>query len=271
MSSSRTCFVVGGGIFGLQSAIAATNRYDNVILFDHYDRSAGSIGPSRILRTDYANERYMELAIKALMTWRENIEYWGFVTPCGRYICYEAEHARILHDINVTRGKFRKPPCDRKTLKDVMRALNSRGDFDALCGKDATYVYSPDDCSVNWELLMKWRRETALEAGVDMKAGKVVDLKIVDGYITRIMTEREVYEVGPNDNCTAALGAWTRDRFQDWNIDLPESHQPVPLGIISYDIELSSSQLEKISQSIWSQIGTCMATAWINLPWLNLP
>lgn len=71
-TESPDLVVVGGGVFGLATALEAAGRGLDVVVLDRGrfpDASAASVGPSRKLRSTYLEPGYSELVVKAMAAW----------------------------------------------------------------------------------------------------------------------------------------------------------------------------------------------------------
>jgi glycine/D-amino acid oxidase-like deaminating enzyme len=256
MSSPGKCLVIGDGIMGLGSAIGATKIHDKVITFGGVLTScAASYGISRILRTDYSNLKFSQYAMRSFELWMAS--YSQFVNKCGRYLVYRPDYVHILDDIDHTRLERGKAKCIRVTEEQVIQAFGSKGNFKHIFGEDAIYVYSPDDCAVDWKGFMDSRRETARGNAVEIREEEVQDLDIGLGRVTRIATKTISYNVNQDDTVILASGGWTSAQMGRWGIpELAESQQPTTVVIISFDIELSAEELAKVQGiSIFSVIG----------------
>src|SRR5215813_9070452 len=65
--------VVGGGVFGLSTALEAARRGRTVLMIDRRavpNPIAASFGPSRKIRSTYLDEHYTRLALEAMAAWR---------------------------------------------------------------------------------------------------------------------------------------------------------------------------------------------------------
>jgi len=65
--------VVGGGVFGLSTALEAGRRRRTVLVVDRRtvpNPMAASFGPSRKIRSTYLDPHYTRLALEAMEGWR---------------------------------------------------------------------------------------------------------------------------------------------------------------------------------------------------------
>src|SRR5262244_4369557 len=65
--------VVGGGVFGLSTALEAGRRRRTVLVVDRRvvpNPVAASYGPSRKIRSTYLDPHYSRLAVEAMAEWR---------------------------------------------------------------------------------------------------------------------------------------------------------------------------------------------------------
>ncbi|HEX9127037.1 MAG TPA: FAD-dependent oxidoreductase, partial [Methylomirabilota bacterium] len=66
--------VVGGGVFGLSTALEAGKRRRRTLLVERHtvpNPISASYGPSRKIRSTYADAHYTRLALEAMAGWRE--------------------------------------------------------------------------------------------------------------------------------------------------------------------------------------------------------
>ncbi|KUJ17203.1 FAD/NAD(P)-binding domain-containing protein [Mollisia scopiformis] len=274
MSPPKTCRVIGGGIFGLESAlaVATTGMFEKVILFDFPSSSAGSSGSSRILRDGYANPIFAKWAARAMERW-ETTEYKIFMRKCTRFLIYTSDRINILQGIDNTRKEQGKEPCKRVTAKEVEEAFGSRA-LGKLFGEGATYIHSPEDCVLDWQQYVDSRRESATR-NVEFIQEQVVDLEIDDDKVMQIVTNANVYEVTSEDITVVATGGWTSANLDLWGVPkLPESHQPETVVIMSFEIELTQEALTKMKDNpIISPVGlfeiTPLVANKIKVTWVN--
>jgi glycine/D-amino acid oxidase-like deaminating enzyme len=80
--------IVGGGVFGVSTALVAVAQYRQVTLIDDQDQHyAASRGHGRIYRTRYPRHDYEELALAAGPGWHTD-----------RFKKYFHTHTRVVHD-----------------------------------------------------------------------------------------------------------------------------------------------------------------------------
>src|SRR5262249_60859413 len=66
--------VVGGGVFGLSTALEAARRQRRTVVVDRRtvpNPIAASYGPSRKIRSTYLDGHYTRLALEAMAAWRQ--------------------------------------------------------------------------------------------------------------------------------------------------------------------------------------------------------
>ncbi|KAM0489960.1 hypothetical protein ACHAP8_012064 [Fusarium lateritium] len=85
LPKSGSIVIVGGGIFGLGTALELKKRgYENVTILDRYNipvPDGSSVDISRVIRVEYASELYATMAREALRGW--NSEYKDHFHPSG--------------------------------------------------------------------------------------------------------------------------------------------------------------------------------------------
>ena len=74
IDSNFDLIVVGGGVFGLSTALEAGRRRRQTLVVDRHvvpNPVAASFGPSRKIRSTYLDAHYTRLALEAMATWRQ--------------------------------------------------------------------------------------------------------------------------------------------------------------------------------------------------------
>ena len=85
LNKSGSVIIVGGGIFGLSTALELKKRgYEKITILDRYNipvPDGSSVDISRVIRVEYASELYATMAREALKEW--NSTYKEHFYPSG--------------------------------------------------------------------------------------------------------------------------------------------------------------------------------------------
>ncbi|EED19521.1 fructosyl amino acid oxidasesarcosine oxidase, putative [Talaromyces stipitatus ATCC 10500] len=132
--------IVGGGVFGLSTALSLSERHPNkqITLLEASptipNPHGSSVDTSRIIRADYSNPAYTKLAAAGIKKWR-NTE-WGHE---GRY----TENGLALV---YTEGNFDSENYTRKSYENVKKLLEEEGEGSESIAEKV--VYLPDKAAL---------------------------------------------------------------------------------------------------------------------------
>ncbi|OKL62782.1 hypothetical protein UA08_01588 [Talaromyces atroroseus] len=121
MALPQSILIVGGGVFGLSTALSLSERHPNnkITLIEASptipNPHGSSVDSSRIIRADYANPAYAKLAAAGIKKWRTT--EWG---KDGRYT--ENGLALLYADDNPDSERY-----TRKSYENVKRLLEEEG------------------------------------------------------------------------------------------------------------------------------------------------
>ncbi|KAF7517990.1 hypothetical protein G7054_g13613 [Neopestalotiopsis clavispora] len=184
MDKNSRIVIVGAGIFGLSAAHQlASDGFSNILVLDRHmppapDASSNDI--SRIVRFDYADEDYLDIAHEAYLKWRDEPKYNGVFYPTPYILaCNQSQYGRAW--VEKTTAALRKRNLPIQTLRDGAEArkmyptltgdLASPG-FVGYTNKQAGWA----DATKGTTLL----RDECIQAGVSFisgRAGTVVGLE----------------------------------------------------------------------------------------------
>ncbi|KAE8149756.1 FAD dependent oxidoreductase [Aspergillus avenaceus] len=134
-SKAESILIVGAGAFGLSTALELTSRgYTNITVLDRYSPpvpDGSSVDVSRVIRTEYADPVYSQMAQEALQGWKseykDHYHHTGFAmlseTASNPYIKKTLE---IVHD----QGRVLDEFVDGNGLKQPYPDI--RADFSSL-------------------------------------------------------------------------------------------------------------------------------------------
>ncbi|KAE8393730.1 FAD dependent oxidoreductase [Aspergillus alliaceus] len=135
-SKSDPILIIGAGVFGLSTALELSSRgYKNITVLDRYPPpvpDSSSVDISRIIRTEYADPVYSQMAQEALKGWKseykDNYYHTGFVmlseTASNPYVekTLEIIHAQgraldEFEDGNILKGMYPDLGADLSSLR----------------------------------------------------------------------------------------------------------------------------------------------------------
>ncbi len=206
--------ILGGGTFGLSSALELRSRGWGVTLVDagsipHPDAASTDI--SKVVRMDYGRDaQYTEMGVLSLQRWRQWNERWGEAL-------YHEDGFLILTDGLMQAGSFERDSHDFLTSQG--RALEPRtaDDLSRLHPQWNTergfsgYLNPCGGWAESGRVVMRLKQE-ALLAGVRVHEGVSFDEWLTDhGRVVGIRDTRGVEWRA--DITVAALGAWTTEHL----------------------------------------------------------
>jgi sarcosine oxidase len=208
------CIVVGGGVFGLATALELAKRGRKVAVVDRLGSghpATSSTGASRSIRIAYDQPLYVKLAQEAIASWRR------FEAETGRKILHltgqiDLGPAAKLHSIAKTvqslGGEIRE--CDAAELKRLMPELTPRSDGIAL--------YHPQAGTVMAEQGMLALAEAAKRKGVAIFAPERVTKIDVASKPATVVTDKQRLRA---TRIVLAAGPWSGALLADLGIHVP--------------------------------------------------
>jgi sarcosine oxidase len=206
--------VVGAGVMGSAAAWRLAARGREVVVLEQFDLChdrGSSHGAVRVFRFSYSDPYYVQMAMDALLLWRELEE------EAGRGI------------LTVTGGYDFGPPG---VLEANVAALAERGaSFDLIDGAEVqrrfpavslaaetVVLHQPDAGAIAAERAVKTFAERAVHHGASLHERSPVQRIEVSEEGVNVLTANETYR------CRVAVvtaGAWARKLLEDTGIDLP--------------------------------------------------
>ncbi|KAJ6071708.1 hypothetical protein N7499_009722 [Penicillium canescens] len=139
MALPSNILIVGGGVFGLSTALSLTKRHPNskITIIESSptipNPHGSSVDTSRIVRADYANAAYSKLADSAIKQWRSTA--WGAegrYTQNGLLLVYPADSASAKEYARKSYANVRQIEGDNveflPSQKDVLRVVPAYGE-----------------------------------------------------------------------------------------------------------------------------------------------
>ncbi|PLB53013.1 fructosyl amino acid oxidasesarcosine oxidase [Aspergillus steynii IBT 23096] len=211
--------IVGGGVFGLSTALALSRRHpaSQVTLLEASptipNPEGSSVDSSRIVRADYSNPAYVKLAATAIESWR-NTE-WGRedrYTQNGLLLVYPDGNAqgkeytiKSYHNVKELEGNLVE---FLPAKKDVLRAAPAYGESLNVAGGYVNWGSGWSDA----EATVRYAKKKLDEAGkVNFQTGNVQSLQYADSATPNKVTGVTLAD-GTSitaDLVILATGAWT--------------------------------------------------------------
>lgn len=140
IDKSKSIQIVGGGTFGLSTAyFLAKDGYTNVTVIDREkvpSRFSAGYDLNKILRCEYPDQFYTDIALEALERW-ESPEFQRFFHKVGYVNCNSAlAPKKSLENIKVFYNNLKENP---KFPKDSLRYLETDKDFKELLPLDIDF------------------------------------------------------------------------------------------------------------------------------------
>ncbi|KAL1971217.1 hypothetical protein VTN77DRAFT_169 [Rasamsonia byssochlamydoides] len=225
MALPHSILIVGGGVFGLSTALSLSTRHPNnkITLIEAAatipNPHGSSVDSSRIVRADYANPAYAKLAAEGIQRWRTTD--WGkegrytenglvLVYPSGNTVAEQYTRASYKNVKNIEGDRVEELPTKAAVERVVPRYAR---------GSDIAGGY------VNWgsgwadaEAGVRFARKKLEQMGkVTFKTGEVERLIFADEEPqSQSQSQRKVTGVSLTDGTTIsadliilATGAWT--------------------------------------------------------------
>lgn len=240
--------IVGAGVFGLSLAyeLAARRGYTKVTVLDRYNPpvpDGSSVDVSRIIRSEYADPLYSELAVEALKEWRTPdwaSQYYesGFVMVAPRRNSPYMERYRAMRNEQGT-----KQPMDifePHEAESKLKALYPSVQADL---KGTTVLHNALGGWANAQAAIQGLATRCSLAGVSFVTGAhgtVVSLERGRSRITGVKSAAGTTHFA--DTVVLATGAWSNRLVPDMNHNILGVGQPVGF------IQLSPEEAKRMSK-----------------------
>ncbi|UPL01017.1 hypothetical protein LCI18_011951 [Fusarium solani-melongenae] len=228
-AKSDSVLIVGGGIFGLGTALELKKRgYERVTVLDRVDIS-------RVIRVEYASELYARMAREALKEW--NSTYKKHFYPSGFVMM--ADKSADASYVAKSKSMSEKLGDDSGEITDAARLRTRYPNFPATTEGFNAYV-NPQGGWADAEASVRQLSEECSRQGVNFVTGprgRVTSLQVRNNQVIGV----SVAEGEPilADQVILATGAWS-------NQLLPISHASSASGQSVGFIQLSSEEAESL-------------------------
>ncbi|KAL5361484.1 FAD dependent oxidoreductase [Aspergillus floccosus] len=262
MEKDRKIVIVGAGIFGLSTASQlASEGYRNIVVLDRHmppvpDGSSSDI--SRVIRFDYADDDYLQIAYKAYLRWRD--------LPRYKVIFYPAQY--ILTGGGSPYGEDWVTKTTRALTNrqypwgELENAAAAKQKYPVLSGKLATPkfsgYYNEQAGWVDASKAVSQLRDDCLELGVSFicgRAGTVVGFDVDTNrtiQAARTLTGSRV----EGDHFILTAGAWGSGLVPMYNSTLATAQ------VVGY-LPLTDAEVQKYKDL---PIYANFSTGWFNFP-----
>ncbi|KAJ5380842.1 L-pipecolate oxidase [Penicillium cataractarum] len=236
-SKTDSIIIVGAGVFGLSTALELKRRgYTDVTVLDRYNPPAvdgSSVDISRIIRIDYADPVYCQMAYEAYQGWKtEYKEHYyesGFAllseTPENDWITKSAATVRAnggtVEDLDDASSLVKSYPNIQSNLAGMSGYLNRRGGWADAAGSIQKLA---SRCSVEGISIITGPRGSVVS--LLREGSRVVGVNLVDGSSLRA------------SRVILSTGAWTPRLL---NVAHAASSSGQPVGFIQLTQEEARS------------------------------
>lgn len=179
--------VVGGGVVGVSTAYVLARRGMSVLLLERYapvHDHGSSHGDSRMIRFDYEENVYVEMAARAFRAWSDLAKRLGRPVFRQTGICNLASADAEVLDTLETRLRECGLPYERLSGPSFARRFPQLS-----LPRTSEAIYQPDSAVLFADEVVRSLWDCVLEDGVDA------------------LTETEVASIVPNEECVAVTAA----------------------------------------------------------------
>jgi glycine/D-amino acid oxidase-like deaminating enzyme len=200
-AQSYEYIIVGGGAMGVSTASHLSHQSESVLVLDHKFSCAASRDVNKIVRFDYTDPFYMNLAREARSEWTSSSLFKGLFHPTGRVVAYDGESQ--LSSIKANHKLHGLSILEDMTPADAAQKL---GGLISCPSPNATF--NPLDAWVNFPQCVAAMEDEAITRGVQFKNDLVEELNFdSSGRCTGVSTTDGV--IFCSKKVIVAAGAWT--------------------------------------------------------------
>ncbi|WBW71043.1 L-saccharopine oxidase [Schizosaccharomyces osmophilus] len=219
---SKTGLIVGCGVFGLSAAVelAKQHAFDKIIAIDA-ETVPSSLSAAndlnKIIRPEYADIKYMKLAIEAMDSWRSKAPVSSTYHECGRLSINSKDPNRCQFDA-VSQANLRKL-LGETALVDLNTPDEIRQKFPAFLSnaplnEDTSAVFNEHAGYASASDALVWMESEAKKFGVEFRYGKCGSFKRFvfpntnSGSTASVAVEIEDGSIIQADTILLAIGAY---------------------------------------------------------------
>ena len=202
--------VVGGGIVGVSTAYVLARRGMSVLLLERYapvHEHGSSHGDSRMIRFDYEENVYVEMAARAFRAWEDLAKRLGRTVFRQTGICNLAPaNAEVLETLE-TRLRDCELPFERLAGRSFNRRfpqLNLANTSEAIYQPDSAVLFADEVVRSLWDCV----REDGVDARTETEVASIVPCE------ERVEVTASDGRSWSGTNLVLATGGWT-DRWLD--------------------------------------------------------
>ena len=194
MTKQYDVIVIGAGSVGLPTAMSLAEAKLNVLCIDSLpspgqENAKKAIGGIRATHSDYGKIKISQRSIEVFSTWKEKHGFdIGWMTNGYSFPAYTEKDEKLLKDLMKIQHSFglNIKWLSPEEYQELVPGINMEG----LRGS----TYSPEDGSASPLLATNAFYFQALDNGVEFKFNeKVTDLKLEDGKVTEVVTDKGTY------------------------------------------------------------------------------
>lgn len=268
MASEPTVLIVGAGTFGTSTAYHLAHAYRDPSRLTVVDRSssapAASIDVNRIIRTDYPNSLYTNLACEAIHSWFWNPHLGPYFHKTG-WLVVDAEGSDLTErcwKVQQDRGSTQSEMLDVDEVGSRWEALKDMA-MQGSGGRRKEKVYfNPEAGWCEAGTATDAFMQAAIDKGVKRVAGNVTELLWEEGRVRGVRTAAG--QTLRADKILLATGPWTSSLLEpvEHALDIPQEDsvesQIQAKAFISayysvYDDEIE--QLDQVPVVLYSGVG----------------
>ncbi|KAK8096157.1 hypothetical protein PG999_014179 [Apiospora kogelbergensis] len=247
-----TYVIVGAGVFGASVATHLIHKYPNadIVLIDRgpFPHEAGASWDwNKVVRADYTNLMYMDLALEAMQAWRHDPLYNTYYHESGLAWADPTDRPKTILEnykkLNATEQYRMSSPTEVKTLWDgVYSETNYTGVSDILINQSSGWVEATK--------ALRQVIQVTLDSGVKYVAADIQEVVFgKDGAATGVRTA--MGDVHSANHVILATGAYTPKLLMDSapdNKNIHAGHRMVAAGICEGSVVLNDKDAKHFRQ-----------------------
>ena len=253
-----TVLIIGAGTFGTSTACHLAQRYHDasrITVIDEFlspPKPAASVDINRVIRTDYPDSMYCDLAIEAIHPWFWSIELGQHFHKTGWVMIDEkgSDLAKRIRHVYQERGSTQTSEISAEELDKrwaFLEGTDTSGFGDVYWNPEAGWCDAAN-ATASFMVAAERRGVKRITAKVaelllDAKCGRIEGVRTTDG---RRFTA---------DKVVLAVGAWTSNMLSpvEDQLEIPErhrvEHQVKATGTVSAYYKLSDEEFERLANA----------------------